>query len=559
MALTLRNTKGSPLTYTEVDNNFTYINNKVISVTDYDAVGDGVTDDLAASIAALAISAGKRLRFPAGTYRLPFTTTTALTPPAGCVLEGDGKDQTTLVFVPSSTTDRNCFLNSAGNLTIRGMRITVEAPTNGSVSLVALSANGTLIEDCELDGAVTNSGSTISHDAYAIKFPASGTVTDVDVINCDIRRIRYGTLKSNASTAAVSRLSFTHCDFYGNYNEDLSFNSPLGSMTDVQVYMCRFRDGSGTNASLNQLLCAFASVTNFRVGGCSFSGATGDAIHIEENCIGGSVTGCNFEVNPGTDGAAIWVSDNDVGGSDLMPQGITITGNTIRKLGTQKEASKYGLWLVNNASAEVAGKNFVITGNFVEGFVAGYIVRGVSLDDGCLVSGNVAYNCTNGYAVEYGSLNVTGNTSRVCDVGVQLTNGGAIKDHTFIECTTNVDAVTIPAGIVNPSWMFTEFSNTGGNTTNKALMTIGANDRVHGFLQIHASCELSSAYSVRRDEVTWDGTTFTRTNKIDVSPGGMDSDSVDNSGVLSAAVFTSVTRNTIRLNVNLDGYWAVAV
>lgn len=52
MAITLRSTKGSPLTYTEMDNNFIELqslkDSAIVSVSDFGAVGNGVTDDTSA-------------------------------------------------------------------------------------------------------------------------------------------------------------------------------------------------------------------------------------------------------------------------------------------------------------------------------------------------------------------------------------------------------------------------------------------------------------------------------------------------------------------------------
>ena len=55
-----------------------------VSVKDYGAVGNGVTDDTAAIQAA--INSGKAAYLPAGTYRV----TTSLTLPSGAIVFGEG-------------------------------------------------------------------------------------------------------------------------------------------------------------------------------------------------------------------------------------------------------------------------------------------------------------------------------------------------------------------------------------------------------------------------------------------------------------------------------------
>jgi len=74
MAITLRSTKGSPLTWDEGDDNFrevqTLMDKAVISPLDYGAVGNGTTDDTSAIQSAISASYGKTLKFPSGTYKV---------------------------------------------------------------------------------------------------------------------------------------------------------------------------------------------------------------------------------------------------------------------------------------------------------------------------------------------------------------------------------------------------------------------------------------------------------------------------------------------------------
>jgi len=63
-----RRVKGLPLTWDEVDDNFDYLNSKIVSVKDFGAVGDGVTDDTTAIQAA--VNRGGNIYFPQGTYKL---------------------------------------------------------------------------------------------------------------------------------------------------------------------------------------------------------------------------------------------------------------------------------------------------------------------------------------------------------------------------------------------------------------------------------------------------------------------------------------------------------
>ena len=62
--------------------------NDVVSVKDFGAVGDGVTDDTAAIQSAVNDAAGKSLYVPSGTYRLDSNVTVS----SQLLMFGDGRD-----------------------------------------------------------------------------------------------------------------------------------------------------------------------------------------------------------------------------------------------------------------------------------------------------------------------------------------------------------------------------------------------------------------------------------------------------------------------------------
>jgi len=526
-----------------------------VSVKDFGAAGDGVADDSMALIGGMAYTNGKLLRFPSGEYMIPFTSTVAVTPPANTVWEGDGIDVSIITFVPSSDTFRKLIDFVNGGLTLRNLTIKLECPAGGVVSFFGWGSDGLVFDRCKLDGGMTNSGATLSHTAHLISCPEEGTYSDISMETCDVTGFYYGTLKTNTATSAQSRATFSHCDFYGNYGEDISINSPLGSFDDIQVYACRFRDGKGESASLSQLHCAFASATNFRVGMCSFSGAVADAIHIEEGCIGGTVTGNTIYV----DGNGVVALDNNISGTSKVPQDITIIGNSIRKAGTSKEVGSVGISLVYDASAEVPAKVINTTGNTISGFETG-ILSGATLDDGCGISRNIINDCTYGLYLVLGCLSVSDNTTRNCTTGIYSSNGAAVNNHTFINCTTNVDATLRPITLIDPIFLFPEFDVTAGSTTYKPILPILAAARASGFANAIVWCALAAAdRTSRRDEITWDGTTFTRTNKVAEVSGGVGVDSVSNSGNLAIQVYSASARNAMTVQVKFSGIFVVAV
>ncbi|WGW12762.1 glycosyl hydrolase family 28-related protein [Saxibacter everestensis] len=75
------------------------VSGQVVSVLDYGAKGDGVTDDYDAFVAAF--QAGKRVFVPAGIYRIR----TAILVPSGCELFGEGMDRTIIRLTDTADPD----------------------------------------------------------------------------------------------------------------------------------------------------------------------------------------------------------------------------------------------------------------------------------------------------------------------------------------------------------------------------------------------------------------------------------------------------------------------
>lgn len=529
---------------------------EVIKATQYSTIAN-----------AIAVASGKLLRLPAGTFNLTFGGSVGLTPPLGTVIAGDGMHNTVLNLTPPNSASYPIgFDLSAGKIVMRGLTINYLTPAGGTGILIRPGSD-LAFDDVKFDGTCTNVGASISHENHCIGVPSSGTANDVEFINCDFTRWRFTILKAIASTCSNRRWSFFHCDSYGSYDEDFSFNSPNGIWDDIQVYMCRFRDSAGASASRSPIYVAFASCTNFRVGACSFTGdvgTLGHAIHIEENSIGGTITGNSINV----DGYGIELNGNNLvsGGAITFPSHVVISNNTIRKAGVQKEAGFRGVAFVFNASAHKPSQDIVLSNNSIIGYEDGIYAMSM-FDDGIVVRGNYVESCTNGINFSEGSMSISGNTTANCDVGIVAKSNNisgvdcsTVEAHTFINCTVNVDSTELPVTLLDPKFVFSEFDHAGGSTSvYKAIIPAGANDRVHGFLEIVADCDNSLSYSRVRDDVTWDGTTFNRTNKIAIQPGAINALAANNSGSLSVQVFASSSRTNVRVQARLNGMAVISV
>jgi parallel beta-helix repeat protein len=198
----------------------------IVSVLDYGAVGDGVTDDTAAVQAALNARAGKDVYFPAGTYLCG-----GLTVKSGTTMRGDG-DGSVILASPSLPANTDLLTNA-----------NTSTYTDKDIS----------VRDLVFDGNNVGAGATQTRFAELVGFLR---VTKVTVINCTVRNVQYIGLALGAVRGAqILGSEFTNCGYSGTTNNGgpTLWVGGLGTdnSQDVTISGCSFHDNRwhGTHLS----------------------------------------------------------------------------------------------------------------------------------------------------------------------------------------------------------------------------------------------------------------------------------------------------------------------
>lgn len=287
-------------------------------VIDNGAVGDGIADDTAAFNTTTAI--GGKVIVPKGTYKI----TAALTLPAGCWIQGEGRGITVINF----TGGISGFLSDDGHESVRieGMTIhgTGAAATYGVK--VLSSSYGCIIKDCLITGFGTKvSGSGI----YLL-----GDVDDRDNWNTRIEDCLIDTCGMGILATYSDQFTIDNCTIYGCYGDAVNidtcrgviitggdFDAPVtgGTAADPQ-YMVHLHDT--TEIILTNIVAAGALTANLFADGCEnlvlsgciFGDITSEEVsyyNVINDCDGVAITNCAFlDITTGYYGVRIAASSN---------------------------------------------------------------------------------------------------------------------------------------------------------------------------------------------------------------------------------------------------------
>lgn len=530
-----------------------------VYVTDYGAVPDGITTSTQAFTDALTAAAllGVPVLVPAGNYYIDGSGSQLLNPPTNTRIIGAGKRTTKIIFDGSAVYFEGIRTNGDG-LTIEDLTIEVRPVSGQEAVAIRVLHSDIELNRVEFDGTMVYSGS-FNHNAYGISLGTSGAQNNLRFYECGFTRFAFPLLKTNIATSTQDEIKYDRCRFYGNFREDISFNGPNGAITDVKVTNCHFENHGGLAAGLDAIYVALASVRGFIVSGNSFRGAVREVIHMEEACQNGVISNNDILVDIDTNGAGIAFLENDVAGLFTLPKNIIVEGNTIIKDGTLKETNTFGIWLINNGSSTFAAEQIIVRSNLIDGFGVG--ISGLVANDAVVeVVGNLAISCATGFLSQSTTSSWRGNTSKLCDIGIASVNGGSFEQHRFIECTTNADAQTaFPLILIDPTFIFGADSFTASETKQYILFPLSSNSRMYGIASTNVNSDTSPRYSSISNEVIYDGTSLTNTNKVTIQPSSISGSFNLTSGNFRIALFSTIILSGVRLSATIRGQVVIEI
>lgn len=520
----LINLKNNNVSVFSVDlNGDIYANNlsptlPAIQAESYGVVGDGTTNNTVDLNAALVAATGKKLVIGPGTFVLDITSL-ILTVPGNILFQGSGIGVTILKFITTDGLFHSGMNMIGANVEFRDMTIQ-NRPSIGGAGMATLNAfsSDNRWVNVEFDGGLTNSGATLSQtNAICMLSPDSGSVNDLYISRCRFHNFGFTFLKNITSTCSNKRMTVLNCEFYNNYLQDLSLNSPLGVFDDVIFANNVFRDPVGYTASISQLYMAFASITNFVAIGNEFTGQVEEAIHVEQASYYGVVANNNINCTS----VGIRVQDNNAGGtSDQIPDKLIITNNVCIYAGTPRAAGTVGVQYYNAGSA-IPATNIFIGNNICERYEIGIQTNDIT-NDNIIVSENSVNDSTYCYSFNSPNLSIRNNSGSNSTYFLQsISLGGIIYNTTIFNCTNLVALSGRPIVFSGISWSQPAFLVGPTVTVNKVYWSSGVNERLSGRLTLAAKdLNVIANVSTVIEECTWSGLIWDHVRAVPAQEGG---------------------------------------
>lgn len=455
---------------------------ETVSVKDFGAVGDGVTDDRPAIMLAAAAAVGKALYFPAGTYLLYKTIAQSGELLIGALenieIYGDGDLS---VIKIADGTELGSSVNNAAVLNLRsncyvhdikidGNRANITAPVEISDCILITGSVGTPTKNVQIENVTS-----INANNDCINISSQGSLSEqnkIQISNCRVGNSGRSLIViagTSDSVTITNNLGYGPCagfiDIEGNLagntiqNVVIS-NNVFDAVSNGSLFNCSgasstyknisFDNNVGVNlvnpVSIGGANNSNISFTNNKLVGTAL---TGNKFMIE--AIGGikSSVICNntIEITGGAASGGMWLRDAD----DVIIEGNlvlnakfdsavkcdtpTLTNATIRVVNNiiKNCSSTNGVLLTGNINGVVSGNHFEVTTGYTYGAnlssLLNCVVSGNTIDDIGTSSGTgIYFVATNGAIVSDNVINKT-NTGIWIHSSSRITvSGNSIKE-----------------------------------------------------------------------------------------------------------------------------------
>jgi hypothetical protein len=446
----------------------TQLLNKV-SVTDFGAVGDGVTDDTAAIQAA--VNVGGEIIFPTGVYVIGSTVNI----PSNVKMSGDGK---TSILKLANGANTHIFQNS---------------------NYVSGSNENIKIDGLIIDGNVVNQTNNGAYNKHGIRLK---NTLRFYLQNSVIRNVGTDCINMIDSNDACIVQNTLH----GAYNHAVTFQGCDGLLGENNtIYNCGSKtDALGFTSSGHAFIGVNDACNNVRLVG-NYVYDMGDSCLRNERAGQGWVISNNLVINSGKDsikimgvvGSSVKPKANIITGNVIIDAGNTgivangdgtiVSNNSIYGTGKNPSGAAAGKWFASASGIAILddSKNVVVSSNYVrEAYSTGVIIEG---GFGCVIKENnvtlcgtngIEANNHNGCVIENNEIFDNGTALTSTHAGIRINGTSASYSRHSVRSNRcyNTGAnghlwgIRLEGG-ANVSQSLVQFNQLWGNTNTSQLFT----------------------------------------------------------------------------------------
>lgn len=449
------------------------------------------------------------------------------------------------------------FSSVQDGFTIRDMAVELREDTvPGAVFVASQSADDMVISGASISGNVEVVGGVRNY-AGSVFLVGPGGRDGLLIENSKFSDLAYLFLKSNATVSDESDIRIVNSVFRDFANIPLLFNSPAVGSSITGIYIAGNDVGSNHDASGASHRGSFAgNVRSGRVIGNYFHGDGNEMFRMEEGADS-HVFSANIADLNGEHGFETIA--NNVSGVSKTPERTVFSDNVVNGLAGATGAGFHDGITVNGSGI----KDSIIRGNIFSGWEWGIRTSGLAHTN--IVSDNLLIDNDFSLRVHRPTQNIRENISLGCPTPIRAQGLGGMMGRLHIRAETGLppeitsmvtlEASGTPVALTGWTWEAHNFTTTAGSM-NIPLMPIG-----YMFAgRISLMWARSTIHQSVIADVSWDGTTLTKTPVVARGTGGVVFSGsgtnyiYDNSGVLTVGLFNALSdqSNSI-LHINFDG------
>jgi len=400
---------------------------EIISVADFGAVGDGVTDDSAAIQLAATAAAGRSLYFPGGTYGV----TTTITLPAGITVYGDGVGVSTIKKLGSGTANVFYGLN-VSNIIVRDLSFygNSQSSASGNGLAIWIAQDSSAIEtghdyqiaDCRFDNFKGDYWIYFTNDSAT--YEMTGVYVENNYFNS-----MTGNARGGSNLGIPSACVWVQGSTAGANVTDIVIQDNIANCTYIKTFASLFQGSKRAVISANIVnQCGTDAQISDNAGAYAFIAYDSSGLNLVENVV---------------------FSDNIVNGVRSIgiygaaAQDLRIVGN---KINNQTDANITNL--PKGGICLNACRNVVVSSNQIDN-CAKYGVQwqpyDVASSSKIIIDGNSIASCE--YAVKLysftadsGDVSVTDNVLVANTYGIELETIGAVNINKLVIDSNNISS-----------------------------------------------------------------------------------------------------------------------